>query len=73
MQDSQLVSMATDSAPVSWTDPNYVAAVVGVLAVGALYFYSAWTGSGPTADEITFVLAVVFLPTTLAYEIARRV
>ncbi len=64
--------MTTDSSLVSWTDPNYVAAVVGILVVGALYFYSGWTGSGPTTDEITFVLGVVFLPTTLAYEIARR-
>ncbi len=64
--------MATEPSPASWTDPNYVATVVGVLAVGALYFYSASTGSGPTTDEITVVLAAVFVPMTLAYEIARR-
>jgi hypothetical protein len=46
--------------------------VAGVLAVGALYAYSASTGSGPTADEITMVLLAVFLPMTIAYQIARR-
>jgi hypothetical protein len=64
--------MAAEPSPVSWTDPNYVAAVAGVLAVGALYAYSASTGSGPTADEITMVLLAVFLPMTIAYQIARR-
>jgi len=58
--------------PSSWRDPQYIATIVGVLATGALYFYSALTQSGPTTEEITFVLLVVFLPTGIAYEIARR-
>ncbi|WP_435153437.1 hypothetical protein [Haladaptatus sp. DFWS20] len=58
--------------PVSWIDPDYVATVVGVLAVGALYVYSASTGTGPTTDEITLVLLAVSLPMTVAYQIARR-
>lgn len=64
--------MSSTDPPTSWSDPRYVATVVGVLATGALYFYSALTRSGPTAGEITFVLLVVSLPATVAYEAARR-
>ena len=56
----------------SWTAPEYVATVVGVLAVGALVFYSALTDTGPTVDEVLFVLLAVTLPATIAYELARR-
>jgi len=58
--------------PSSWTDPDYVATVVGVLALGALVFYSALTPTGPTVDEVVFVVLVITLPMTVAYEIARR-
>jgi len=64
--------MSSAEFPSSWRDPQYVATIVGVLATGALYFYSALTRSGPTAEEITFVLLAVFLPTGIAYEITRR-
>lgn len=64
--------MSSTQFPTSWSDPNYVAAIVGVLATGALYFYSALTNVGPTTEEITFVLLVLFIPTSLGYEIARR-
>ncbi|ODR79103.1 hypothetical protein BG842_08170 [Haladaptatus sp. W1] len=64
--------MSPDGYSASWTDPDYVSTVVGVLAAGALYFYSAWVNWGPTTVEITVVLLAVLLPTTLAYEIARR-
>lgn len=63
----------TDSGfPSSWRDPQYVATIVGVIATGTLYFYSAFTTSGPTTGEISFVLLVVVLPSAIAYEIARR-
>lgn len=64
--------MSSSEFPTSWSDPRYVATIVGVLATGALYFYSALTPSGPTTGEITFVVLGIFLPTTIAYELARR-
>ncbi len=64
--------MSTDTFPVSWRNPDYIATVVGVLAIGAFYFHSASASSAPTADEITFVLLAVFLPLGMAYEVARR-
>jgi len=56
----------------SWTDPEYVATVVGVLSTGALVAYSALTESGPTVDEVPFVALAITLPATAAYEVARR-
>jgi hypothetical protein len=56
----------------SWTDPAYVATVVGVLTVGALVFYVSLTDAGPTVGEVLFTLLWVFVPTTVAYEVARR-
>ncbi|MEA1930486.1 hypothetical protein [Halohasta litorea] len=56
----------------SWTDPDYVAAVVAVLAVGALAFYSSVTDGAPSIETILFVLLWVTVPATLAHEIARR-
>jgi len=61
-----------DTFPTSWTDPDYVAAVVGVLAVGALVFYSALVEGSPSVETVLFVLLWVTVPTTVAYEIARR-
>ena len=61
-----------DAFPTSWTDPDYVAAVVGVLAVGALVFYSALVEGSPSVETVLFVLLWVTVPTTVAYEIARR-
>jgi len=61
-----------DAFPTSWTDPDYVAAVVGVLAVGALVFYSALAEGSPSVETVLFVLLWVTVPTTVAYEIARR-
>jgi hypothetical protein len=62
---------SSDSQP-GWTSPEYVATVVGVLATGALVFYSSVTQSGPTVDEILFVGLGITVPVTIAYEIARR-
>lgn len=64
--------MSVTDAPASWTDPRYVATVVTLLAVGALYAYTFLSASGPTAREVTFVLLVVSVPATVAYEAARR-
>jgi len=62
---------ATDS-PSGWMNPEYVATVVGVLATGALVFYSSFAQAGPTVDEIVFVVVSITIPVTVAYEIARR-
>lgn len=56
----------------SWGDPRYVAAIVSVLATGALYFYSGLTQSGLTVEEITLVIFAILLPTSITYEITRR-
>ncbi|RBI59517.1 hypothetical protein DMJ13_23235 [halophilic archaeon] len=64
--------MSLAAFPSSWSDPNYVATVVGVIATGVLCFYSTVMQSGPTIDEIFFVLPAVLLSTIVAYEIARR-
>jgi len=61
-----------DTFRTSWTDPDYVAAVVGVLAIGALVFYSALVEGSPSVETVLFVLLWVTVPTTVAYEIARR-
>lgn len=45
---------------------------VGVPAVGALVFSAALTRSGPTVDNVTFVVLSITVPVTLAYELARR-
>ena len=64
--------MSSTDFPSSWSDPEYVATVVGVLATGTLVFYSALTQSGPTVEEVTFVILAITLPASIAYEIARR-
>jgi hypothetical protein len=64
--------MSPSDPPADWTNPAYVATVVGVLATGAVVFYAALTDAGPTVDEVVFVLLAVTLPMTVAYEVARR-
>jgi hypothetical protein len=64
--------MSSNGSPVKWTNPEYVATVVGVLATGALVFYSSLTQSGPTVNEIIFVILAITIPATIAYELARR-
>lgn len=63
--------MRSDSVPNSWSDPDYVTTIVGVLAAGAICLYSTTTDSLSTETTL-FVLLAVFLPMTLAGEIARR-
>jgi len=62
---------APESQP-GWTSPEYVATVVGVLAVGVLVFYSSLTRTGLTVDDVLVVGLGITVPTTIAYEIARR-
>ncbi|ERH12646.1 MAG: hypothetical protein J07HB67_01668 [halophilic archaeon J07HB67] len=63
--------MSVDSQ-LTWTDPDYLATVTGVLAVAAVVFYTAFTPSGPTTDEALFVLLAVALPVTAVRQLARR-
>lgn len=65
-------SMSAIEFPASWKDPQYISTIIGVLATGALFFYTAIADSGPTTEEAIFVLFSVFVPMTIAYEIARR-
>jgi hypothetical protein len=65
--------MTQSEFPTSWTDPPYVATVVGLLAFGALVFYSASGQSSLAVEEVTFVVLALTLPMTAAYELARRV
>jgi hypothetical protein len=64
--------MPSTNSQVSWTSPEYVATVVGVLITGALVFYSSLAQTGPTVDETLFVVLEIVIPVTIAYEIARR-
>lgn len=56
----------------SWTEPDYVATVVGVLAVGALVFYAELYSDTLTVQTVLFVVVWVTLPTTAARAVARR-
>jgi len=64
--------MPSPDSKLSWTSPEYVATVVGVLAMGALVFYSSLAQTGLTVDEILVVGLGITVPMTIAYEIARR-
>ena len=59
--------MSTD-----WTDPEYVATVVGVLAVGALVFYAELVSPTLTARTVVSVVLWVTIPMTVAHVVARR-
>jgi len=61
-----------DTSRTDWTSPDYVATVVGVLAVGSVVFFAALTRSSPTVDDVMFVVLSITIPVTLAYELARR-
>jgi len=64
--------MATSDFPSEWTDPRYVATIVGVLATVALYVYASTPQNTITTSEITLVLLVVLAPAGAVYELARR-
>jgi len=68
-----MIWVVSDSdSPSSWSDPSYVATVVGVVATGALVFYASSTQSGLTVEDVIFVVLVITLPASIAYETARR-
>jgi hypothetical protein len=64
--------MTQSGFPASWTDPRYVTTVVGLLAFGALVFYSSSPQSSLAVEDVTFVVLALTLPMSAAYEIARR-
>ena len=64
--------MSAREFPGSWTDPEYVATVVMVLATGALFFYAALRPGSPSPEAVGYVLLWISLPTAIAYELARR-
>jgi hypothetical protein len=64
--------MSGTDVPNSWLDPQYISTVVGVIATGALFFYSAFVDSAPSLETIGFVLLWVLIPTTVAHEVTRR-
>ena len=64
--------MPSPDSKLSWTSPEYVATVVGVLATSALVFYSSLAQTSLTVDEILVVGLGITVPMTIAYEIARR-
>jgi sensor histidine kinase regulating citrate/malate metabolism len=55
-----------------WTDPESVAAVVGVLAVGALVFYAELVSPTLTARTVVSVVLWITIPMTVAHVVARR-
>ena len=64
--------MPTTEPHPGWTNPEYVATAVGVLAIGTLVFYNSLAQSGPTVDDILFVGLGITVPVTIAHEVARR-
>ena len=64
--------MTTGKRPNSWSDPEYVSGIVGVIATGTLFLYSALIDSAPSVETIGFIVLWIFLPMGLAYEIAQR-
>jgi len=64
--------MPATTDPPGSLSPQYVTAVVTVIAAGALVLYSSLTQSGPTVREIILVGLVITLPATIAYGVSRR-
>jgi hypothetical protein len=69
--DEEQVGVSTQ-LPVDPRSPRFVATVVGVLSVVALYGYAATTAV-LTTGTVSFVLLAVLLPTVTAYWLARLV
>lgn len=64
--------MSESGSSIGFRDPEYLATVAGTVSTGGLFFYSALVDSAPSADVIGFVLACVFVPMAVTYEVARR-
>ena len=62
----------TDSMPSSWRDSRYLAAVVGVVALGALLFYAGLTDGPPTAESVAAVAVVLGLGAWLVQNLRHR-
>ena len=60
------------AATTDWTDPEYVATVVGVLAVGALVFYAELVSPTLTARTVVSVVLWITIPMTVAHVVVRR-
>jgi hypothetical protein len=58
--------------PTSWRDPEYVATVVGVLAVGVVAGYLQVADAGVSTETFVSLLLAVLLPVVAGYELARR-
>jgi hypothetical protein len=56
----------------AFTDPDYVATLVGVAAVGAVALLGARTALFPPPEESVRVLLAVVGPAALAHAVARR-
>jgi hypothetical protein len=56
----------------SFTFPDFVAAVTGVIFTAGLFFYAALFETQLTVDIIGIVLFWVFAPMLVAYELTRR-
>jgi acyl-CoA synthetase (AMP-forming)/AMP-acid ligase II len=62
----------TEGFPTSWRDPEYVAAVVGVLAVGAVAVSLQVADAGVSTAQFVQLLLAVLVPVVVAHELARR-
>ena len=67
-----LCHVPPDESRADWTSSDYVATVVGALAVDALASVAALSPSSPTVDDVTLVASVITVPVTAAHELARR-
>lgn len=64
--------MSFDEFLTSWRDPQYVGTVVGVLACGAVVFYTALIDGPPTPEMVVSVMLAILIPAVVAHEVARR-
>ena len=67
-----LSHVPSDESQADRASSDYVATVVGALAVGALASVAALSPSSPTVDDVTLVASVITVPVTAAREPARR-
>ncbi|WP_435360877.1 hypothetical protein [Haloarchaeobius sp. DFWS5] len=58
--------------PSSWADPRYVAAVVGVLAVGAVGVFTGTNPGGQSGATFAFLFGVVLFAAASAPVVAER-
>jgi len=61
-----------EAFPTSWREPEYVATVTGVLAVGAVAGYLQVADAGVSTETFVWLLLAVLLPAAFTHELARR-